>query len=234
MGGAFNQGITKTIDLGTFEITQDVGVQKDVLYSSSNNKLGIHFIGTVKSGVINTTRDIGIYGHIRLSAVDVNTGQYRTWYQTNYGETSVIVPANTVLTPGDTNQYFIDSYTLQTNQAHQGEFPIGTYRLVLNVDLVDAYMSEYFEDMYVYLNQDNQYPSNYGQFYPIVNHHSAITDTQYTDIGNDGFAHVLDANNYFFVRKENNALKLEFLTNGAYGLRVTDSGIQYTKTGVSG
>ena len=236
VGGSFNQGISRTIDLGTFEITQDVGVQRDVLYSSENNILGIHFTGTVKSGVINTTHDIGVYGHIRLSAVNSNTGNYITWYQTNYGETSVIVPANTSLTPGDTNQYFIDSYTLQTNQSHQGEFAIGTYRLVLSVDLVDAGMSEYFENMYIYLNQDNNYPSNYGKFSAVINHHSTVTDLQYTDIGTDGFAHVLDADNYFNVQKEsgNNYLTLEFLSGGQYGLKIDGTGIYKTTSGSSG
>lgn len=97
-------------------------------------------------------------------------------------------------------------------------------------------MSEYFENMYIYLNQDNNYPSNYGKFSAVINHHSTVTDLQYTDIGTDGFAHVLDGNNYFKVQKEsgNNYLTLEFLSGGQYGLKIDGTGIYKTTSGSSG
>lgn len=87
--------------------------------------------------------------------------------------------------------------------------------------------------MSLYLNQCNEYVSNYGYFSPIINHHSSVSDLQYTDIGTDGFAHVLDADNYFFVQKEsgNNYLTMKFLSNATYGLKIDGTGIYKTSDG---
>lgn len=57
-------------------------------------------------------------------------------------------------------------------------------------------------------------------------------DVQFTEIGANGFQHILDQNNYFRVITEtdvndNKTLKLEFLSNGTYGLQITKDGIKY-------
>ena len=237
-GGAFNQGITKTINLGSFTIAEDGQHQVDTIYSSAAQQINLDFIGTWKQGVgPNTVGNVGVYTTVRMIARNQATQQDTIWYQAGYGQYVWLFTTAQATDPGNVYQSGdnkVDwNFTLDTTDPEN--FNVGVYDLLLEITVTDSGLSTYFENMELYLSQYQTGPSTWiGAWDAIVRHTAVSSEIQYTDIGTDGFAHVLDGNNYFFVRKENTALKLEFFTGGTYGLRVTDSGIEYTKTGPSG
>lgn len=238
-GGSFGQTYNKTINLGSFTIDEDSQHQVDRIYSAAIQQINLEFIGTWKQDVgPYTSGNIGVYTTARLTARNQASQRDTVWYQAGYGQSVWMITDTQATDPGNvyrsgTNK---SGWNFQLDTTNQQTFDLGTYDLILDITIIDSGLSTYFENMELYLNQysPNQGSTWIGAHSPIVRHTAVSSEIQYTDIGTDGFAHVLDGNNYFFIRKDNNSLKLEFFTGGSYGLRISSSGIEYTKTGPSG
>lgn len=243
VGGQFSQGFNKTINLGSFTIEHKQGYQIDTISSSVPQQINLDFIGTWKNDVgPNTVGNVGVYATCKITAIDQSTQRAYIWYQNGYGEYVYLFTDPQATDPGQVfrsgdgaTAYPNWKITLPTNVVFN--FEPGTYDLTFDITVIDNTngLGTYFDNIELYMSQYT--PDNgvtwIGVHDPIVKHSAVASDIQYTDIGTDGFAHVLDAHNYFFIKKENNSLKLEFLSNGTWGLQITDSGIKYRSQGTN-
>jgi len=226
-----------TIALGNIDILSSTGSQADEVYSLLPQTISVGFEGTLTEA--KTDLVPRIEWEVRIYARNTKTGQETSqWYQSiDQDDNASAITGTSGLTVRSEAQAF----TLLTDRYSSGEtkrdiiktmmLTPGNYTLYLDYWLIIWFDSEtdtrtLFENPKLYLNQNI--------FSPLVNYHNiTTTPTQLTEIGANGFQHILNADNYFRVKTNttDSTLTLEFLTGGTYGLKIDSSGIKYYNNG---
>ena len=234
--------------IGRITVPQTAGTQTDYFASDHKQHIGLRIEGTA-----NTTGNFApgenICGmSIFIKATNVNTGQVIQWHTGGYAEQGALpYKDSTSAIHFNEGELTLLGYDFELDTTEHKTLSPGTYDITITGDgwgpvLRDHHNQRIVLSQYQSIKNGNPVPpanwQNYeGFFSPIIWHHTSVNGAQTTEIAADGFGHILDADNYFYVRhlKENNVdtntLMLEFLSNGTFGLQISKNGIKYTKTG---
>lgn len=247
-GSSSTFGVHFERPIGRITVPQTAGTQTDYFASDHKQHIGLRIEG-IADITDNFAPGENICGmSVFIKATNVNTGQVIQWHTGGYAEQGALpYKDSTSAIHFNEGALTLLGYDFELDTTEHKTLSPGTYDITITGDgwgpvLRDHHSQKIVLSQYQSIKNGNPVPpanwENYeGFFSPIIWHHTSVNGAQTTEIAADGFGHVLDGDNYFYVRhfKENgtdtNTLVLEFLTNGTFGLQISKNGIKYTKTG---